>query len=635
MEVYDIEGDIDEPNNWSDDEEHQKEEEWMKSFGDNDHGNHVGEDTSQNAGNDAEGSEMLTRMALATKAGMEGIDKDKANKIIHEASKGSRFFTNQQVRDAQNSEKVNEIKRKLVQIRERKEDKSPSLLKVIDAQISGLERSRDLSRCFVHVDMDMFYAAVEERDNPSLVGKPVGVGGMGMLCTSNYEARQFGVRAAMPGYIAKKLCPHLIIVPTRFSVYRAESKKVKAVLAEYDPNFSAMSLDEAYLDITNYMQQFRDENDESTTYNEIKANEVVEEIRKKIQEATRLTASAGIGPARMIAKICSDYNKPNGQYSITPTKKAVLDFLGPLSVSKISGIGKVTKRMLEAVGVKTCNDILKERVVLSLLFSEKSFNFFLAASLGIQRSSSSGGFFSAGSNRKSMSVERTFRELSRKVDLEEKCLDLCRKLVADLAKGQFGGHTLTLKIKTVDFDVRSRAVSVPHLLSTHDEIVAHALPLLEKEWNSGLPMRLRLMGIRLSSLQKLGQTSQQTKIQVFLSETQAQNVGKKEKVDYKHGHPRHLENGSERDRNLADKGNLVTCPVCSKPISQDLIEQHVDTCLNKQAVREILSQDKRKREHDEERKQSLKKKKSSLKQANIPDTKSKPGKIVTINSFFS
>lgn len=150
-----------------------------------------------------------------------------------------------------------------------------------------MRQERDLSRTIVHVDMDMFYAAVEMRDNPALRGVPMAVGGMGMLSTSNYAARKFGVRAAMPGFIAKKLCPNLVIVPGNMEKYAAVSEVVRGVFKEYDPNFAPMSLDEAYLDLTDLLAELQSTDSQKSAWS------LVEEMRQKIFERTQLTASAG------------------------------------------------------------------------------------------------------------------------------------------------------------------------------------------------------------------------------------------------------------------------------------------------------------------------------------------------------
>nr|AAV80826.1 polymerase kappa isoform 10 [Mus musculus] len=200
--------------------------------------------------------DLLLRMGLNdNKAGMEGLDKEKINKIIMEATKGSRFYGNELKKEKQVNQRIENMMQQKAQITSQQLRKAQLQ---VDKFAMELERNRNLNNTIVHVDMDAFYAAVEMRDNPELKDKPIAVGSMSMLATSNYHARRFGVRAAMPGFIAKRLCPQLIIVPPNFDKYRAVSKEVKEILAEYDPNFMAMSLDEAYLNITQHLQERQD-----------------------------------------------------------------------------------------------------------------------------------------------------------------------------------------------------------------------------------------------------------------------------------------------------------------------------------------------------------------------------------------
>uniref|UniRef100_A0A2I3M636 DNA polymerase kappa n=1 Tax=Papio anubis TaxID=9555 RepID=A0A2I3M636_PAPAN len=197
--------------------------------------------------------DLLLRMGLNdNKAGMEGLDKEKINKIIMEATKGSRFYGNELKKEKQVNQRIENMMQQKAQITSQQLRKAQLQ---VDRFAMELEQSRNLSNTIVHIDMDAFYAAVEMRDNPELKDKPVAVGSMSMLSTSNYHARKFGVRAAMPGFIAKRLCPQLIIVPPNFDKYRAVSKEVKEILADYDPNFMAMSLDEAYLNITKHLEE--------------------------------------------------------------------------------------------------------------------------------------------------------------------------------------------------------------------------------------------------------------------------------------------------------------------------------------------------------------------------------------------
>ncbi|XP_041607827.1 DNA polymerase kappa isoform X5 [Vulpes lagopus] len=422
--------------------------------------------------------DLLLRMGLNdNKAGMEGLDKDKINKIIMEATKGSRFYGNELKKEKQVNQRIENMMQQKAQITSQQLRKAQLQ---VDRYAMELEQSRDLNNTIVHIDMDAFYAAVEMRDNPELKDKPIAVGSMSMLSTSNYYARRFGVRAAMPGFIAKRLCPQLIIVPPNFDKYRAVSTEVKEILADYDPNFLAMSLDEAYLNITKHLQERQNWPEDKRKYF-IKTGNPLEN---------------GIAPNTMLAKVCSDKNKPNGQYQVLPNRQAVMDFIKDLPIRKVSGIGKVTEKMLKALGIITCTELYQQRALLSLLFSETSWHHFLHISLGLGST-----HLARDGERKSMSVERTFSEISKAEEQYNLCQELCSELAQDLQKEGLKGRTVTIKLKNVNFEVKTRASTVSSVVSTTEEIFAIAKELLRTEIDADFPhpLRLRLMGVRLSS----------------------------------------------------------------------------------------------------------------------------------------
>eukprot|EP01135_Chromosphaera_perkinsii_P010373 Nk52_evm45s2118 gene=Nk52_evmTU45s2118 len=513
--------------------------------------NERGEDGEESMGageNSRSGMGIEARLALnPNKAGMEGVDHEQANKIILEASRGSKFYENQLIRDAKVQERINQMFHKWEQIKksynleesdgeeeeaeeEGLEGKGSSRLgrgntssastfvgggsmkatlqrKIDETIVWPLEKQeRDFTRVIMHIDMDAFYAAVEERENPSLRDKPMAVGGMSMLSTSNYVARKYGVRSAMPGYIAKKLCPQLIIVHSHFDLYKEVSAQVQSVLAQYDPHFKAMSLDEAHLDLTPYLQErgllYKESGDEKSEEERINGEaveRVVNEIRQKIFELTKLTASAGISCNKMLAKICSDMNKPNGQFRIANTRSAVMEFIQKLSVRKIPGVGRVSEKMLKALGIETCKDLFDKRHVIQLLFSESSFNFFLRASLGLGST-----VINTQRVRKSISVERTFKDMSSPKELYEKCFDICEVLARDVGKKNIKGKCVTVKLKLSNYEVRTRASSVKRYIYEHEDLYHQAVQLIRKELEAHTPdkppLTFRLMGVRLSSL---------------------------------------------------------------------------------------------------------------------------------------
>ncbi|NXH98954.1 POLK polymerase, partial [Pachycephala philippinensis] len=554
----------------------------------------------------------------------------------------------------------------------------------VDKLVIELERSRNLTSTIVHIDMDAFYAAVEMRDNPELKEKPIAVGSMSMLSTSNYHARRFGVRAAMPGFIAKRLCPHLTIVPLNFEKYGKVSKEVREILSEYDPNFMPMGLDEAYLNITEHLEERLNWpedrrrfffNTESTTgidkddmnmsakvssspvlfedntslmdgdFEQIglsvensvvfgtSAEEVVKEIRFRIEQKTQLTASAGIAPNTMLAKMCSDRNKPNGQYRISPERQAVLDFLKDLPIRKVPGIGKVTEKMLKALGIVTCSELYQQRALLSLLFSEVSWRNFLDISLGL-------GSTHLENKKLSYFCLRTFNEINTAEDQYSLCRELCRDLAQDLQKQGLKGKTVTLKLKNVNFEVKTRASTVLSSVSTEEEIFAVAKDLLGTEIDSVAPrpLRIRLMGVRVSGfLTEEEKKYQQKSITSFLKS--GKEIGflrlqsEKSNQDYftKNSEASHRasffdqkraarqlnsENISpnenrgkqlfhddkssanfvEETKKVTDIQNsnvckIFTCPVCFEEQSSNNLEelnQHIDECLSGMCVKDIV-----------------------------------------------
>ncbi|CAA0807471.1 DNA/RNA polymerases superfamily protein [Striga hermonthica] len=413
------------------------------------------------------------------KAGMEGVDKEKVQRIVYEMSKGSKYFENEEKKEAYMKLKIDTMR---VQLAKLSAMDISHHQKIADKRIVELEATRDLSRIWLHVDMDAFYAAVETLCNPSLKGKPMAVGSMSMISTANYEARKFGVRAAMPGFIARKLCPELIFVPVDFKKYTYYSGLTRKVFQKYDPSFLAASLDEAYLDITNYC------NDKGMT-----AGQVAEELREGVSKETGgLTCSAGVAPNRLLAKVCSDINKPNGQFVLPNERMAVMTFISSLPIRKIGGIGRVTENILKGVlGITTCEEMLQKSSFICALFSRTSADFFLSVGLGIGRTDTP-----QVTQRKSMSNERTFSPTDDEATINKKLVDLSENLSSDLEKHGLRGRTLTLKLKTSSFEVRTRAVTLPHYICSSEDIMRHAMKLLKAE----LPVSLRLMGLRMSHL---------------------------------------------------------------------------------------------------------------------------------------
>ena len=293
-----------------------------------------------------------------------------------------------------------------------------------------------VSRAIVHLDMDCFYAAIEVRDQPSLRGKPVGVGGArnrrGVLTTCNYEAREFGVRSAMPTFIALQRCPNLIVLPTRFDIYRREAAIIRGILHRFTSLVEPLSLDEAYLDVTEHPGA---------------AAALAQVMRDMIFRKTKLTSSAGIGPNKLVAKIASEINKPNGQLEIKPEQ--VPEFMAPLPVRKIWGIGPATEQKLEQLGIKTCLELQKfSRIELEDLFGKFGIELY-----GLCRGIDDRPV-EPDRPRKSLSTEETFSiDLETLEQCEERLEELFQELMADLAQKEATRNItkIFVKLKFADF----------------------------------------------------------------------------------------------------------------------------------------------------------------------------------------
>ena len=273
------------------------------------------------------------------------------------------------------------------------------------------------TRSIIHLDMDCFYAAIEVRDRPELRGKPVGVGGArdrrGVLTTCNYEARKFGVRSAMPTFMALQRCPRLIVLPTRFDVYRREAAVIRAILHRFTPLVEPLSLDEAYLDVSAHPGA---------------PGALAQVIRNLIFRKTKLTASAGIGPNKLVAKIASELNKPDGQWEVAPNE--VSQFMAALPVRKIWGIGAVTEQKLQQRGITTCGELQRfSRVQLLDIFGKFGAELYDLCR-GIDERP-----VEPHRERKSLSTEETFAtDLETLAACEEKLEELFAELMADLAQ---------------------------------------------------------------------------------------------------------------------------------------------------------------------------------------------------------
>lgn len=337
----------------------------------------------------------------------------------------------------------------------------------------------------VHIDCDAFYAAVEELDRPELKHVPMAVG-KGVLTTCNYHARKFGCRSGMAGFVATKLCPDLVCLPLNFAKYTAKAQEVREILADYDPRFESASIDEAYLNITQYCEEKHMDPEEAVT-----------QLRNEVAEKTHITISAGIAANAKIAKIASNRNKPNGQFRVANDRATILAFMRDLPTRKVNGVGRVFERELDAIGVKNCGDICSQRAYLSKLFGDKAFQFLMQCHLGLGRTKIQPA---EEYIRKSVGTESTFRDMSDRTELREKLRWIAEELDKDLTRTQFKGRTLVLKIKLHTYEVLTRQTIPPKAVSTADDLYTHSLPMMSKLETEIPNMKLRLMGLRCTHL---------------------------------------------------------------------------------------------------------------------------------------
>ncbi|THH08373.1 hypothetical protein EW145_g2752 [Phellinidium pouzarii] len=425
---------------------------------------------------------LVKRLAgpSVTKAGL-AKDQTEINRIIAEVSKGSKFYENEKRKDKELTERIAKILR--IKDEVLKEADIRRVEADADRLFVDLEAERDLTQIIVHVDMDAFYANVELLRSPELEGKPFGVG-KGVLSTASYEARKYGVRSGMAGFVAKKLCPELILMPIDFQKYSEMSKKVMAIFKQYDPNMIVAGCDEVMHSITKYCNEHN-----------MAPDECVQRMREQVKVETRLTVSAGIAHNKMLAK-----NKPNGQFHLSSEREAVVAFMRDLPIRKLPGVGRVNERLLESIG--SCGDIYEHRAVIWLMDHYFGKTFLFKAHLGIasnvvqpyQRE-----------ERKSIGAERTFNPIDDQNKILEKLEEVSIELENDMRENGWAGKTVTLKYKLDTYQVFTRAKSFNRWITRKDDMFNTGKELLKPEF----PLCLRLIGLRVTKLNDLHASANQ------------------------------------------------------------------------------------------------------------------------------
>ncbi|QEN07618.1 DNA polymerase IV [Oceanispirochaeta crateris] len=361
-------------------------------------------------------------------------------------------------------------------------------------------------RKIIHVDMDAFYASVEQRDNPSLRGKPVVVGGppnsRGVVSTCSYEARVYGIHSAMPSVQAYKLCPHAIFVSHHnFEKYKEASDIIRSIFFRYTDLVEPLSLDEAYLDVT------------ENKVNNPSATMIAQEIRQKIYEETQLTASAGVSFNKFIAKIASDIQKPNGMTVIRPQEAE--EFIEKLSIRKFWGIGKKTEARMKSMGIENGFDLKKLEMYELLEAFGKSGSYYYNAVRGIDNRP-----VVPERRRKSLGRENTFTsDLTDSGEIMSELEQISARIEEDLKRQNLQARQLTLKVKYHDFRLCTRSVQSPTALKNKDDIISLVPGLLKKTDAGAIPVRL--LGLSLGKLQGdlYKEPEAQMELNLFASET--------------------------------------------------------------------------------------------------------------------
>ena len=354
---------------------------------------------------------------------------------------------------------------------------------MLQRRISPARRSAldSRPRKIIHIDMDAFYASVEQRDHPALRGRPVAVGGSrerGVVAAASYEARRFGVRSAMPSARALRLCPELVFVPPRFEVYRAVSRQIRGILEDYTPLVEPLSLDEAYLDVTENLRGIPT------------ATRIATEIRVRILEATGLTASAGVSYNKFLAKLASDQRKPNGQFVITPEMGPA--FVEGLEVSRFHGIGPATAARMERLGIRTGKDLREWSLAFLTEHFGKAGTHFHAIAQGQDDRP-----VVPDRPRKSAGSETTYpKDLGTEAEVEAGIKALADEVWAWCEKTGAQGRTVTVKLRFADFRTVTRGRTTAGPVASRAMLADAALALVRGLFP--LPRPVRLLGVTLS-----------------------------------------------------------------------------------------------------------------------------------------
>lgn len=399
----------------------------------------------------------------------------------------------------------------------------------------------------------------------------------------------------MAGFVAKKLCPELILIKPNFDKYTAKAREIRKILAEYDPRFESASIDEAYLNITEYCAE-----------QDADPADVVIKMRKEVHEVTNITVSAGIAANAKLAKICSNMNKPNGQYVLPKDRVTIMNFMRDLPTRQVNGIGRVLERQLSEVGIKNCGDIYDFRQYINPLFGDKTFEFLIRCYLGLGRTRIQPA---EEYERKSVGTERTFGEISDGGQLREKLRRTAEDLERDMRKAECKGRTLCLKVKLHTFEVLTRQFAPPRAVYLAEDLYNFALPMLAKLEQEIPGMKLRLMGLRCTHLMSTKKMDTMAFFGYKARKTEDETTAEDDETtrqeetrvdddddadeDYTRAtrhHGKEIEANPTPKRKEPLEEEWWDCPICNRPqeASERAFNEHIDLCLSRQTIRDAV-----------------------------------------------
>jgi DNA polymerase kappa len=492
---------------------------------------------------------------LNAKAGMAFTD-DLKKKIEEELGEGE-YFKREMEKRERNKQRADEHNERIAKLNSEEikflKDKCTEILEQTEKMM--YEQPEEF---YFYFDLDMFFVACELKERPDLADKPVIVG-ESVVSAANYEARKFGVRSAMPTFVAKRLCPQLIVLPVNMEKYRVVSEIVFDVIQNYDENYVKIGMDEGYFRVYLPEDEPEKSDDEITKYLET----LVAQVKTEIFAKTSLTSSFGISFNKMMAKLSSEKNKPNGQFILRQNQALVREFIDNLSIRKIPGIGPCMEQILNGMGIKTVVELRENLWKVLHCFYEKSAVGLIYSSVGYHETDESEPL------NPSMSKSETFRATANLAELEQKLIDLCHRLLDNKSMEDKVARNLTVIVKYFDFKMKSKSITCVQGFRSYEEIFPTALNLLTPL----IDRPVRLISVKLSKFDDLKFV--RTIKDFFRNSCEAREYKEKQIAD--------TCNFVDEDSDIPSA--FVTCPICQKSFNfhgnNSALNRHINLCIEK------------------------------------------------------